>query len=306
MATKTSTAGKMAGKSNAKVARTTATEKAVAAKPAKTKEDPAKLAGIIHTSLLSAQPKLDKVGARLEKALKAIMDGGDATNLAALAKQVDDHIKTGTPEFTKSTRRRKVVENPVEVAAIAEEAEARKGKITASKSSQDGNYLVVSCGEENFVIKKGLVTPDLADAAQVGKTFLIAKKLAESIKAAQPAGHLARGVDGHNSPHSTKAHADKRAAERKGAKAAEPKPSPTAAKKEARKAERAEKAAPKAGDKRTITVVDKGFTFGREGSARRDNWDKAVKAKTVDAYLSAGGAAKYLPRWVAAGAIKLG
>lgn len=304
----TKNAGGMAGKSNRKVASTTATEKALAKAPKATKAaDPVKVATDLHHRLLQDMPKLDKVGVRLEKALKAIMDGGAHDNLPDLQKQVTDHIATGTPDFTKSTSRRRPIENPVEQAAIAEEAEARKGKITSVQNSTDGGYLVVSCGEEKFTLKKSLETPDMRDAAQVGKTYLLAKKLADDLRAKQPAGHLARGVDGHNSPQTTAAHAAKKQAERKAAKATEkPAPKPTEAKKEARKAERAEKAAPKAGDKRAITILKKDFAFGKEGTARRQSWDKALKAKTVDAYISAGGAAKYLPRWVSAGAVKLG
>ena len=66
------------------------------------------------------------------------------------------------------------------------------------------------------------------------------------------------------------------------------------------------KAAPKADDTRKITVLDKDFQFGREGTARNKAWLACIKAKTVSDYAKAGGALKYLPRWVAAGAITLG
>lgn len=117
----------------------------------------------------------------------------------------------------------------------------------------------------------------------------------------KPVGHLAAGLDGRNSPHSAKAVQDNRAAARKG----EPAPKPAVAKKEARKAAKAATAAPKADDQRKITIVKKDFAFGREGTARRSSWDICLKAKTAAEYIAKGGAAKYLPRWVSAGAIKL-
>ncbi len=119
---------------------------------------------------------------------------------------------------------------------------------------------------------------------------------------------LAKGLDGRNAPHSAKCVADDRAKSRannKADKAAE-KAKAKAEKKAARVAERKAKAAPKADDTRKITIVDKKFTFGREGTARNMSWIACTKSKTVSAYAKAGGALKYLPRWEAAGAIKLG
>ena len=117
----------------------------------------------------------------------------------------------------------------------------------------------------------------------------------------QPA-KLARGVEGKFTEHSRKAAAD-------GRKAAAPAKATKADKKAERKAARAAKAAPKADDTRRITIADKKFSFGGEGTARRTCWDVAVavaKAKgTVADYIGKGGKAKYLPRWVSAGGIKL-
>jgi hypothetical protein len=128
-----------------------------------------------------------------------------------------------------------------------------------------------------------------AERAALGQTHIPASK-----------AQLARGIGGRDAPHSAKAVADGKAQEKEAAKA-----KPAVAKKEARKAERAAKAAPKADDNRKITVVDKKFTYGREGTARRASWDACTKSKTVADYAAAGGALKYLPRWTAAGAIKL-
>lgn len=112
-------------------------------------------------------------------------------------------------------------------------------------------------------------------------------------------GHLAQGLDGRNAPHSVKAHQDHKRGVGKPAKADK------TAKKQARKVAREAKAAPKADDARRITIVDKKFTFGGDGTARRASWDACKSSKTVAEYLKAGGKAKYLPRWVASGAIKL-
>lgn len=124
----------------------------------------------------------------------------------------------------------------------------------------------------------------------------------EKAAKAEPVGHLAKGLDAQNSPHSVKAIAD---AKRKAAPAAKAAPKATESK-AAKQAARAAKAAPKADDNRKIVIVDKKFTYGKEGTSRRASWDACTKSKTVAEYAKAGGALKYLPRWVAAGAIKLG
>lgn len=118
----------------------------------------------------------------------------------------------------------------------------------------------------------------------------------------KPVGHLARGLDSRNAPHSAKAVADNKAKEKPATKAEKAKPAPRADK----KAATAAKAAPKSDDARKITVLDKKFTYGKEGTTRRSSWDACTKAKTVADYAAAGGALKYLPRWAASGAIKLG
>lgn len=115
--------------------------------------------------------------------------------------------------------------------------------------------------------------------------------------APKPSAGLATGVDARSAPHSAKAVSDQRGAG-KAAKAAKPD-------KAAKKAARAAKAAPKADDARKIKLVDKKYSYGGEGTARRASWDAARSSATVQAYLKAGGKAKYLPRFVAAGAIQL-
>lgn len=143
----------------------------------------------------------------------------------------------------------------------------------------------------------------------VNRQFL---KILEGEKAASkhPAV-LAKGVEGKFTEHSRKAHQDAKAAKGGSKKAErEQRKADKAAAKETRKAERAAKAAPKADDNRRISIADKKFTFGADGTARRSSWDacvKTAKAKgTAADYIKAGGKAKYLPRWVSAGAIKLG
>ena len=121
---------------------------------------------------------------------------------------------------------------------------------------------------------------------------------------------LARGLDGRSAPHSAKAIADQNGKAGPAKLRKDEAKAKLASAKEAKKAERtaakAAKAAPKADDNRKITVVDKKFTYGREGTARRASWGACKASKTVADYAKAGGALKYLPRWVAAGAIKLG
>lgn len=113
---------------------------------------------------------------------------------------------------------------------------------------------------------------------------------------------LARGVDAQNSPQSAKAVADNRAKNAAAAKGA----APAKAAKTAAKAERKAKSEAVNTDSTKITILNKDFTFGREGSGRNLSWIAAKKAKTVGAYIAAGGARKYLARWQSAGAIKLG
>lgn len=77
------------------------------------------------------------------------------------------------------------------------------------------------------------------------------------------------------------------------------------------KAEAKPKAAPKAKEAkaeadRKITILDKKYVYGGEGSLRRASWDACKASKTTAEYKAKGGAAKYLSRFEAAGAIKLG
>ena len=59
---------------------------------------------------------------------------------------------------------------------------------------------------------------------------------------------------------------------------------------------------------RTITILKKDFTFGREGTVRRASWDALTSikgTKTDAAYKANGGKTKYLRRWAAAGVIQI-
>lgn len=113
---------------------------------------------------------------------------------------------------------------------------------------------------------------------------------------------VAKGLDTRNAPQTMKAVADQRRA--KSATKAPAKEAKATAKAE-RKAARAAKAAPKADDTRKIKVLDKKFSFGGEGTSRRAAWDAVANGRTVAEFVKAGGKVKYLPRWVAAGAIAL-
>lgn len=177
--------------------------------------------------------------------------------------------------------------------------------IVSVKGSTDGVYTVVKASNGEVVtIKRGLETKEFKAAAVSGKVFHPVVKLVAEITAADKAKHpgkLAAGLDGRSAPHSSKAVADARVKDKPAAKAAT-----APAKKQAKAAAKAEKAAPKADDNRKITLLDKKFTYGKDGTSRRSAWGACAKSKTVADYAAAGGALKYLPRWVAAGAIKLG
>lgn len=184
---------------------------------------------------------------------------------------------------------------------------AKSDVIKSVKGATGGDYTaIVAPGHDTLLVKSVHWTAALGKVAVVGGSFKEAVKLHKEIVANPPQASLARGITGRDAPQSSKAVADRRGTGNPTVKASA-KPAPKAAAKKAeRKAAKAEKAAPKGDDTRAITIVKKDFAFGREGTARRSCWDKALKAKTVAAYIAAGGAAKYLPRWVSAGAIKLG
>lgn len=70
---------------------------------------------------------------------------------------------------------------------------------------------------------------------------------------------------------------------------------------------KAAKAQPKArGLQGTVTIKDKSFTYGAEGTERRKSWDALANqkgTKTLAKFKAAGGKVKYLKRWEAQGAI---
>lgn len=116
---------------------------------------------------------------------------------------------------------------------------------------------------------------------------------------------LARGINTRQAPHSAAALAAGRA-KAKPPKVEKKAPTP---KTQNQAAKTSKPAAPIAtDDARSITVTNKEYTYGRPGSARAAAWAvcAAPTTKTVADYAQAGGKVKYLPRWVAAGAIKLG
>ena len=158
--------------------------------------------------------------------------------------------------------------------------------------------------EQDIVGPKG--ETQAAMKKRLGKELAQESKAEGTIRASQIGKDvvLANGVSGRGNPHSAKAVQDQKAKAKAVGKADKvaAKGKVAADKKEARAA----KAAPKADDNRKIAIVDKKFVYGREGTARRAAWDACVSARTVADYAKKGGALKYLPRWTAAGAIKLG
>lgn len=154
---------------------------------------------------------------------------------------------------------------------------------------------ILNDGSKHKVTNWALREGEDFDAAKMRELARLRAEQEAKTGAALP--QLARGVDARTNPNSAKSVRDAHAA----AKATKP----AKAAKAERKAARAAKAAPKADDPRRIKVIDKKFTFGGEGTARRTSWDACRASKTVAEYLKAGGKAKYLPRWVASGAIQL-
>lgn len=181
-------------------------------------------------------------------------------------------------------------------------APVKSDVITECKNNTSGapHIMVTAPGHPTLGIPANRMNAELNKLAKVGGSYAAVKAAYEKAKANSPVAKLANGLDGRSAPHSAKSVADA-AGKGNPAKAA-----PKAAdKKAARKEAKAATAAPKADDKRAITIVKKDFAFGREGTARRASWDICLKSKTAADYIAKGGAAKYLPRWVSAGAIKL-
>lgn len=164
---------------------------------------------------------------------------------------------------------------------------ANKGADEAAILNDGTTHRVTEHLKAGVLVKAGL------DFDNANRTFLAMQRAEEEAKKQTP--KLANGVDARTAPHSAKAVSDAK-------KAATP-----AEKKAARKVAKAAKAAPKSDNNAKVTHVDKKFSFGGEGTARRASWDafvKVAKAKgTVADYIAAGGKAKYLPRWRTAGAI---
>lgn len=179
-------------------------------------------------------------------------------------------------------------------------------------SANNGHDDLVVCNDGSAHIASKHIKAGFAAKRGMSWNDVNRKYLAHTRKEAdaQPReARLARGVEGKMTEHSRKAVADANSKRRAGSKA-EQKVAAKASKdaeKATRKSERAAKAAPKADDNRKLKLLDKKFSFGGEGTARRACWDALLataKAKgTVADYIAAGGKAKYLPRWVSAGAI---
>ena len=179
--------------------------------------------------------------------------------------------------------------------------------ISGEHPQSNGFHMVGANANNAITVPSHKFVGELAEAGKLGMSFRNFKALWEDIKR-KSTGKLAQGLDGRNAPHSAKAVGDHNAAAKGSNKAdkVQARKAAETAKKAERKADRAAKAAPKADDNRKITIVDKKFSYGKEGSARNASWLACKGSKTVAEYAAKGGALKYLPRWVSAGAIKLG
>lgn len=174
--------------------------------------------------------------------------------------------------------------------------------IASVKNSTDASRVIVSNhGDDRITFKVTEMDAFLTKHAVAGGSMATVRKHIAERKAGVV---MAKGLDGRNSPNCSKAVQDAKAELRKvTGKAATKAPAKAAAPAKA-KADKAPKKT--ADDTRKLTIVDKKFTFGGEGTSRRAAWDACAKAKTVADYISAGGARKYLARWEKAGAIKVG
>jgi hypothetical protein len=171
---------------------------------------------------------------------------------------------------------------------------AKADRIVTFIGASGSNAMVASSATENVVVHPHQLSA-VKDLAKVGRSL---SALRDAIKALPPKpAKLARGLDTQSAPHSAKAVSDGHRAGKADKPAKAPKPAKVA-KEKAPKAD--------ANDTRAIKVLDKAYSYGAEGSKRRESWDAAKSSKTVAAYLAAGGKAKYLPRFVAAGAISVG
>lgn len=181
-------------------------------------------------------------------------------------------------------------------------APTKSDTITECKNNTSGapHVMVSAKGHPTLAIPQNRMNGQLQKLCLVGGSYAAVKAAYAEAKANPPVAKLASGLDGRSAPHSAKSVADAASANRNAAKTAAKPADKKAARKDAKAA-----TAPKADDKRAITIVKKDFAFGREGTARRQSWDLCLKSKTAAAYIAAGGAAKYLPRWVSAGTIKL-
>lgn len=280
----------------------------------------------VATKTAKATRKTKAIQADSLAAIGAVLAGANPD--AEADKLLDKHALT--PE-AKARKRKSAANNAKSPKSSAQTALASKPKIemgeeprytpsrtvlTCKPVTTGADAMVVSIGAkegETIIVPKHLFVGKVAEAAKVGESWADFKATWEAAKK-ERTGKLAAGLDGRNSPHAAKSVADGRQRSTNKADAATQKPAakpattkaPAKAKKEERKAAREASAAPKADDTRKITIVDKKFTYGKEGSARNASWLACTKAKTVADYAKAGGAVKYLPRWVAAGAIKLG
>jgi hypothetical protein len=218
----------------------------------------------------------------------------------------------------KSSAQTAIALSPADKAQIKDEADSRytpsRVVVECKPVVSGADAMAVSIGSregETLIVPKHRFTGKVAEAAKVGQPWAEFKRVWEAAKA-ENTGKLAAGLDARSAPHSAASVRDARPKAANKADAVTQKPAKPAMAKRAqeakaeRKAKAATTAAPKADDARKITVVDKKFTYGKEGSSRNASWIACTKAKTVADYAKAGGAVKYLPRWVAAGAIKLG
>lgn len=254
----------------------------------------------------------EEAKARKAASAKANAKNPKASNQTAVAEPAKRGKRVlGAEDFPGETEKQmaKRLNRELEQEAKAEGTVRAYDQITVSgPHPQSAGYHMIGSSTNNAItVPSHKMVGALAEGAKLGASFKAFKAAWEEVKRTST-GKLAAGLDGRNAPHSAKSAADHNAAARGTNKAdkVQSRKATETAKKAERKAAAQAKAAPKADDNRKITVLDKKFSYGRPESNRNVAWLACKGSKTVAEYAAKGGALKYLPRWVSAGAIKLG
>jgi hypothetical protein len=179
--------------------------------------------------------------------------------------QAANNRKTVASKSIPATRKAK------QAKAVASNA----NHITVSKNTTDNAYVYVEAGDGcHFTRLRSGDNKAFRAVSGIGMPYAAAERFNRENPAPKPQARLAKGVDGHNSPHSAKSVAD----QRKGTKAA-PKTSATKAGKNKQ---------PSKGAERSYSVIK-----GAENKARPDTWRYHMTAMIIGSTDTAAAKAKH-------------